>query len=84
MKLLNKLIKIPHLYIVMWRKHAPLPLLLTQMLSIAFLPNYITGTLILLWLTLPCSNEIINRKWYLWYFRQLIFIALSMLYFLSK
>lgn len=72
-----------HRFIVGWRKHAAFPILIVQILSQIWLPNYITGCVLALWLTVPCGVKIINCKWYLWYPRQLAFATLSALYFLQ-
>jgi hypothetical protein len=73
-----------HRFIVGWRKYAPLPILIIQIISQIWLPSYITGCLLALWLTVPCRIKIINCKWYLWYPRQLVFATLLALYFLQQ
>jgi len=72
-----------HRFIVGWRKYATLPILTAQILSSIWLPSYITGCVLALWLTVPCEIKTINYKWYLWYLRQLAFATLSALYFLQ-
>ena len=69
-----------HQIVIYWRKYAPSPILTLQILSSLFLPNFITGCIISLWLTVPCSMNIVNKNWYLWYPRQLIFATFSILY----
>ncbi len=68
---------ISHRGVVTWRKYAPLPLLITQMMGFYINNPYLFGVTSVLWLTIPCGIKIINNKWYLWYPRQIIFATLA-------
>jgi hypothetical protein len=68
-----------HRFVVYWRRYATFPLLITQMITSAYCSNIVYACVIALWLTVPCGIKVVNRKWYLWYPRQLLFATMSVL-----
>ncbi len=66
-------------YINLWRKYGSFPILITQILTEIFCSNIISGLVILLWITVPCGIMYVNKNWWLWYPRQILFIYLSII-----
>ena len=65
--------------IKIWRKYGSIPILLAQIFTSMYCNNIIQGFVIALWLTVPCGIMYINRNWWLWYPRQLLFASFAIL-----
>tara|TARA_R110002153_G_scaffold131461_1_gene280432 strand:+ start:425 stop:691 length:267 start_codon:yes stop_codon:yes gene_type:complete len=63
----------------MWLKYAGLFILIAQVLSFIYLDRFVTGLIILLWLTVPCGIKYVNINKWLWYPRQLFFLTIGLL-----
>ncbi len=70
-----------HWYVVAWRKYGSIPILTAQIICDSLFGHYVSGAVILLFLTIPCGIKIINQKWYLWYPRQLLWIYIAAVQF---
>ncbi len=74
-----------HKYLVFWRKYGALVLILIQGIiyfyNQNFIYNVICGLICLLWLTIPCGISVINKYWWLWIPRQIIFICFAIVFF---
>lgn len=65
----------------LWRKYAAPPLLGVHIISLAF--PYVYPFIVLLWLTVPCGIPLVNKKWYLWYPRQGLFLFFGVAEFIK-
>lgn len=68
-----------HWYVVRWRKYAALPILIAQILTSIYCSQIVYGSVLALWLTVPCGIKAVNRYKWLWYPRQALFGLMSAL-----
>lgn len=74
------------LYMARWKHYGPPVLAISTFIvfivgTFGCNVNYIFGSIMLLWLTLPCSFASINNNQFLWVIRQAFFIFCALTFF---